>query len=150
MLFYKRIDKRKTISKAKDVLNEYAKFKRIITNGLYDLDINSPTLDHHTFSGYINFDTELIRQIEQKDRNYEEVNQYIEEIQSCINRLDSKSIEIINMKYVNGMNNNEILKRLNSTGAALDEKRLAQMLKDIYIDFAIAYGVYIIKSNKNI
>ena len=146
MLFYKRIDKRKTIAKAKDVLNEYAKFKRIVSDGLYDLDTTSPALDHHTFSGYINFDTELIRQIDQKDRNYEEVNKYIEDIQSCINRLDPEEIEIINLKYVNGLSNREVIERLNSTSTTLDEKHFESMLKDIYINFAIAYGVYVIKA----
>lgn len=146
MLFYKQIDKRKTISKAKNVLLEYAKLKRIVSDGLYDLDTNSPALDHHTFSGYINFDTELIRKIEQKDRNYEEVNQYIEGIQSYINRLDPRAIEIINMKYVNGMSDHEVIERLNSTDEVIDEKKFEQMMKNIYIDFAIAYGVYVIKS----
>ena len=146
MLFYKQIDKRKTISKAKNVLLEYAKLKRIVSDGLYDLDTNSPALDHHTFSGYINFDTELIRKIEQKDRNYEEVNQYIEGIQSYINRLDPRAIEIINMKYVNGMSDHEVIERLNSTDEVIDEKKFEQMMKNIYIDFASAYGVYVIKS----
>ncbi len=146
MLFYKRIDKRKTVARAKAVLEEYARLKQIASNHMYDLDATSPAMDHRTFSGHINFDTLMIRQIDEKDRSYAEVEEYIEEIQKCINRLNEKDIEIINMKYVNGMSNKEIVDRLNSTGSFITSKELVNVLKEIYINFAISYGVYVTKS----
>ena len=147
MLFYKRIDRSKTIAKSKAVLEEYARLKKIVNSGLYDITPTSPGLDHLNFSIYINFDARLIKEIDQKDRNYKEIEGYIQEIQNCINCLDPHEIEVINMKYVNGMTNQEVIERLSSTGAIISDRQFARNLKDIYVDFAIAYGIYVTKAN---
>lgn len=148
MLFYKRIDRNKTIAKSKAVLEEYARLKKIVSNGLYDLDTASPVLDHQTFSSYVNFDAQLIQKINAKDRSYEEIDSYIQEIQNCINCLNPDEIEIINMKYVSDMTNQEVIQRLNSAGTIISDRQFARKMKEIYIDFAIAYGIYVLKASE--
>lgn len=148
MLFYKRIDRNKTIAKSKAVLEEYSRLKKIVNNGLYDIDTSSPALDHQTFSSYVNFDAQLIQKINAKDRNYEEIDHYIQEIQNYINRLDPDEVEIINMKYVNNLTNQEVIQRLNSAGTIISDRQFVRKMKEIYIDFAIAYGIYVLKASE--
>lgn len=145
MPFSEQINKGRTKAKAKKVLEDYTRYRSIIDNGLFDLGVKSPALDHQTFSNFVNFDKKLINEIEQKDRQYEEVKGFIQGVQRSINRLKENQIEIINMKYVNGLSNQEIIERLNSTGQIISERHFSRVLQDLYIDFAIAHGIYVMK-----
>lgn len=146
MSFYERLDVNRTISKSKKVLNEYSRFISIINNSLYEIDATGCTFDKVlTFSNYVNADARLIEAINRKDRNYEEIHKYIKSIQSAINCLKTGQIEILNLKYVNNMSNVEIAERLSDEGKIISERHIARKMKEIYLDFAIAYGIYVIK-----
>lgn len=151
MSFYDRLDKNKTVVRAKTVLNEYARFLKIVNNSLYEIETRSCSFGKvQTFSNYINADARLIAAINRKDRNYEEIYKYIKDIQSAINCLETNQIEILNMKYVNGMTNKEIGNRLSDESKIISERQVVRRLRNIYIDFAVAYGVYVVKKEKKI
>lgn len=146
MSFYDRLDMNKTVMRAKTVLNEYARFIMIVNNSLYDIGNSGCSFGKAlTFSNYVNADTRLIAAINRKDRSYEEIYKYIKDIQSAISCLKTGQIEILNMKYVNNMTNKEIADRLSSDGKIISERQVVRRLRSVYVDFAIAYGIYVVK-----
>lgn len=147
MSFYDLIDINKTVALAKKVLIEYSRFLKIISNALYDLDINERKTSMFS-SGYTNPDTKMIWAINKKDRNYKELKAYIFEIQKCINTLSLPQIELINLKYVECLTIKEIAERLSNEQIVVSERQVNRKLKACYIDFGIAYGIYVIKEKK--
>lgn len=149
MSFYDLIDLKKTASASKKVLQEYSRFLKILNNALYDLDIKERKIN--VFSvGYSNPDTNLIREINRKDRNYEELKKYISGIQKCINTLPLAQVELINLKYVECLTIMEIAERLSIEQMVISERQVNRKLKSCYIDFGIAYGIYVMKNKKEI
>ena len=53
------------------------------------------------------------------------------------------------MKYVNEMTNQEIATRLSADGKIISERQVARRLRLLHVDFAIAYGVYVVKKEKS-
>ena len=149
MSFYKRIDKKKSIAKAKIVLKEYSRFIKILDNNLYDLSVTSPNLTT-TFSSSINADARLINHIQLKDRNYNEIQKHVQEINNCINSLSIEYIELLNMKYIECLTNDCIAERLSCCGKITSTRQVERKIKEAYIDFSLAYGIYtIIDENVN-
>ncbi len=147
MSFYDRLDTNKTVVRAKTVLNEYARFIKIVNNSLYEIGKSECSFGKAlTFSNYVNADARLIEAINRKDRSYDEIYKYIKDIQSAINCLKNSQIEILNLKYVNDMTNKEIADRLSAEGKILSERQVVRRLRGTYIDFAIAYGIYVVKT----
>lgn len=141
MAFYERIDKRKTIAKARIVLNEYSRFLKILNNALYDLDGTKNSVA--AFSSYVNADSMLIEAIDRKDRNYEILQEYVNEIQRCINVLPLRHIEILNMRYVDDLTPEQIADRLSNHKHPVSVRQVRRRLSDSCLEFAIAYGVCI-------
>ncbi|NBJ64883.1 hypothetical protein D5266_06785 [bacterium c-19] len=152
MSFYDRLDSNKTVQKAKAVLSEYARFIKIVNNSLCVVEnANCSFGKALTFSNYISADTRLVAVMNRKDksRSYEEIYNYINDIQSAIDCLKTDQIEILNMKYVNEMTNQEIATRLSADGKIISERQVARRLRLLHVDFAIAYGVYVVKKEKS-
>lgn len=148
--FYDDLDKKKTIRKAKTVLEEYSKFLKIITQtGYYDITgVKSQSFDLITFSSYVDSDSKLLSAIEKKDRNYAELKSHIGDIQKCINMLDLKYIELLNLRYVHTLSMKEIEERYIQNGKELSERQLKRRMNECYIEFAISYGIYVKKTEK--
>ena len=140
MAFYDQLDEKQTIKKAKTVLNEYSRFLKIIGNAYYDIGLKHVPQQEEvfkSFSSYLNHDTKLIESIDKKDREYDVLNRYIKSIQSCINLLNLEEIELINYRYVNHLTMEKI------------QEKLRRKMNNAYIDFAIAYGIFVLKSENN-
>lgn len=145
MSFYDVIDKRLTIRKAKQVLDEYCRFRKIIHNAYQDISLKSSTAHQiGSFSSYINSDAELIRKINKKDRDYDSLNGYVEDIQSCIALLELEQIELLNFRYVDCLTNKDIRVRFEENGKPISERQLNRKMNDCYIDFAITYGIHVL------
>lgn len=146
MSFYDLIDINKTIRIAKKVLIEYSRFLKILNNALYDLDIKERRISSFS-SSFANPDISIIDAINKKDRNYAELKMYIDGIQRTINTLGLNQIEMINLKYVECLTIPEIAERLRSAQGVTTERQIKRVLKSCHIDFGIAYGVYVMKSD---
>lgn len=138
--FYDQIDIEKTIKRAKMVLSEYSRLLKILNHALYDLVPSAARTDILSFSSYVNSDLRLLEAIERKDRSYEELRRYIQKIQSSINCLDLEEIELIKLKYVDGYTASMIAEK-----QKISSRRIYKLLKQSYVDFAIAYGVHVMK-----
>ena len=47
------------------------------------------------------------------------------------------------------MTNKEIADRLSAEGKILSERQVVRRLRGTYIDFAIAYGIYVVKTGED-
>lgn len=146
MTFYDQLDKKKTIRKAKLILEEYARFLKIIHHASYEIiGVKSQSFDHVTFSSYINADAKLISAIDKKDRDYAELKIHIDSIQKCIDMLELEYIELLNLRYVHTLSMEEIEERFTHNGNKYSERQIKRKLNECYIEFAIAYGIYVKK-----
>lgn len=147
MTFYNFLDKKKSIAKAKLVLDEYARFIKILDNNLFDLSVKSSNFTT-TFSSSLSADARLINYINYKDRNYKEIYNHVQEINNCINCLRIDHIELLNMKYIEGLTNDCIAHRYSSDGKVISTRQIVRRLKEAHIEFSISYGVYVIENKK--
>ena len=131
--YFDQIDEKRTIEAAKRVLHEYARLLHIVDHALLDIDMQSRSVQTLSFSSYV-------KKIEQKDRNYEEIRSYLNKIQICINRLDFSEIELINLRYVEGLTIAEIAKKIGNS-----DRHIFRRLNRMHINFAIVYGIAIKK-----
>ena len=138
--YFDQIDKKRTIEVAKRVLHEYSRLLNIVNHALIDIDLQSRSIQTLSFSSYVNADAALLKKIEQKDRNYEEIRSYLNKIQICINRLDFSEIELINLRYVEGLTIAEIAKKIGNS-----DRHIFRRLNRMHINFAIVYGIAIKK-----
>ena len=76
-----------------------------------------------------------------KDRNYEILQEYVNEIQRCINVLPLRHIEILNMRYVDDLTPEQIADRLSKHKHPVSVRQVRRRLSDSCLEFAIAYGV---------
>ncbi len=152
MAFYDQLDEKQTIKKAKTVLNEYSRFLKIIGNAYYDIGLKHVPQQEEvfkSFSSYLNHDTKLIDSIDKKDREYDVLNRYIKSIQSCINLLNLEEIELINYRYVNHLTMEKIQEKFEVNDMPISLRQLRRKMNNAYIDFAVAYGIFVLKSENN-
>lgn len=150
MSFYSNIDKAATVKKVKVVLDEYSKFIKIVNSSCFDINVKSRSGIAPMFSStYVNSDAKLIKAIENKDRNYADLNTYINGIQNSINNLELWEIELINMRYIHCLNVAGIKKQLKSKNIECSDRQIYRKFETIYLDFAIHHGIYVIKKKKS-
>ena len=138
--YFDQIDEKRTIEAAKRVLHEYARLLHIVDHALLDIDMQSRSVQTLSFSSYVNADAALLEKIERRDRGYEEIRAYLDRIQSCINRLELKERELINLRYVEGWTVEEIAKRFSNS-----KRHIFRRLNHMHINFAVIYGIAVKK-----
>lgn len=136
--FYSKIDKKKTKKEAKSILEEYAKLLNMLSEKVFDLGVQSVRYDLVSFSSYVNADAKLLGAIDKKDKNYDELIDYISGVQKKLNLLDLEQINIINLFFLKNLNVKEISKKINRSERTT-HRRFAMAL----IDFAVIMEVAI-------
>lgn len=149
MAFYDKLDEKQTIKKAKTVLKEYSRFLKIVGNAYYDIGLKHVPQEEmfRSFSSYLNHDTKLLESIDRKDREYDVLNKYIKSIQSCINLLNLEEIELIKYRYVNHLTMEKIQEKFEMNDMPISLRQLRRKMNNAYIDFAVAYGIFVLKSD---